>query len=141
MNVYAKSSDAYLSQRILGASPEQQAALIMEAAQLHLGKAIQALNKQDLSGTALSLYRVTEALTEATVRLNREDGGELVHRLDKLYEWWAKEILLACEERDTARMETVAMQMGEIRQAWEQFHEKTIGSRQNEFTPLENQVV
>ena len=29
MNAYARSADAYLSQRILGASPEEQAALIM----------------------------------------------------------------------------------------------------------------
>jgi flagellar protein FliS len=128
MNAYAKSADAYLTQRILGASPEQQAALIMEAGQLHLGKAIQALNRNDPSAAAGSFIRVTEVIKEANLRLNLEDGGELAKNLEKLYDWWMKQIMLASRAKDTSLLAAVAQSMGEIRQTWEQLHEKKIGA-------------
>ena len=124
MNAYARSADAYLTQRVLGASPEQQAALIMEAGQLHLGKAIQALTQKDLPAATRSFIRVSEVIKEATLRLDLEEGGEAAHNLSKLYEWWSREIMAASYLRDTTRLAAVARGMGEIRQAWEQLHEK-----------------
>ncbi len=128
MNAYAKSADAYLSQRVLGASSEQQAALIMEAGQLHLGKAIQALNRNDPSVATRSFIRVSEVIQEATLRLNHEDGSELVQNLEKLYGYWTREIMAAAYIKDTARLMAVAKGMGEVRQAWEEFHQKKAGS-------------
>lgn len=141
MKAYAKSADAYLTQRILGANAEQQAALIMEAGQRHLGKAIQALTQNDLVGAASSLTRVSEAITEATLRLNYEDGGELVDNLERLYDWWTREIMAASFAKDTVRLGAVAQQMGDIRLAWEQFHAKKAGVGQSPETPFGNQVV
>lgn len=141
MNAYAKSADAYLTQRILAANPEQQAALIMEAGQLHLGKAIQSLSQNDLCLTSRHLYRVSEVISEATARLNQEEGGPLVQRLEKLYEWWAKEVVMACDARDTRRLAQVANQMGEIRQAWEYLHEKKHGSTEGALASFGSQVV
>lgn len=128
MNAYARSADAYLSQRILGTTPEQQAALIMEAGQLHLGRAIQALNRSDLSAATRSYIRVSEVIQEATLRLDLEGGGELALHLAKLYGWWTREIMAASRTKDTNRLAAVADGMGEIRQAWEQFHKKKVGA-------------
>jgi flagellar protein FliS len=128
MNAYARSADAYLSQRVLGASPEQQAALIMEAGQLHLGKAIQALNRNDSSAATNSFIRVAEVIKEANLRLNLEDGGELAGNLERLYDWWMKQIMLASRTKDTNQLAAVARSMGEIRQTWEQLHEKKAGA-------------
>jgi flagellar biosynthetic protein FliS len=128
MNAYAKNANAYLSQRILGASPEQQAALIMEAGQLHLGRAIQALNRSDFSAATSSYIRVAEVIQEATIRLNLESGGELAHNLAKTYDWWTREIMAASRTKDTNRLAAVALGMGEIRQAWEQLHKKKLGT-------------
>ena len=141
MNAYARSADTYLAQRILGASPEQQAALIMEAGQLHLGKAIQALTRNDISAAAGSFIRVSEVIMEATVRLNHEDGGKLVQNLQNLYEWWSKEILAASYAKDTARLTAVSRAMGDIRQAWEQFDEQKNGGAGLSDFQLRNQVV
>jgi flagellar protein FliS len=128
MNAYARTANAYLNQRILGASPEQQAALIMEAGQLHLGRAIQALNRNDSSAATSSYIRVSEVIQEATIRLNLENGGELAHNLAKLYAWWTQEIMVASRSRDTVRLAAVASSMGEIRQAWEEYHQKKVGA-------------
>jgi flagellar protein FliS len=123
MNAYAASAGAYLNQRILNASPEQQAALIMEAGQLHLGKAIQALARNDYSAATSSYIRVAEVIQEATVRLDLEGGGEAANNLAKLYEWWTRSIMLASREKNPARLATVARGMGVIRQAWEEHHQ------------------
>ena len=126
MNAYAKSADVYLTQRVLSAGPEQQAALIMEAGQRHLGKAIQALGRNDLSGMASSLARTLDAITEATLRLNYEDGGELVENLENLYDGWTRLLVAASHNRDSAPLEAVVQQMGDIRLAWEQLHENCL---------------
>ena len=128
MNAYARSADAYLSQRILGTSPEEQAALIMEAGQLHLGRAIQALNRSDLSAATRSYIRVSEVIQEATLRLDLEGGSELAHNLAKLYDWWMREVMDASRTKDTTRLAAVADGMGEIRQAWEQYYKKKLGT-------------
>ena len=104
MNAYAKSADTYLTQRILGASPEQQAALIMEAGQLHLGKAIRSLNENNLPAAVNSFLRVSEVILEATARLDLEGGSELAQNLKRLYDFWTAEIMLASKARDTARL-------------------------------------
>ena len=127
MNAYAKQASNYLAQRIMAASPEQQAALIMEAGQLHLGKAIQAIDRNDQAAATSSFLRVSEVIQEASIRLNTEDGGELVGNLGKLYGWWMQEIMQASRTSDTARLAAVAQGMGEIRQGWEQLHSKKVG--------------
>jgi flagellar protein FliS len=128
MNAYVKNANAYLNQRILGASPEQQAALIMEAGQLHLGRAIQALNRNDPAAATSSYIRVSEVIQEATIRLDLEGGGELAHNLAKLYAWWTQEIMMASRSKHVARLAAVVSSMGEIRQAWEEFHRKKTGT-------------
>ncbi len=128
MNTYAKSSDTYLTQRILGASPEQQAALIMEAGQLHLGRAIRSLNENNLPAAVNSFLRVSEVIMEATARLDLDGGSDLAQNLKRLYDFWTAEIMLASKARDTVRLAAVAKGMGEIRTAWEQFHEKKVGT-------------
>jgi len=128
VNAYAKSADTYLTQRILGASPEQQGALVKEAGQLHLGRAIQYWAQNDPSAAARSFLRVSEVIMEASVRLDLENGGELAQNLSNLYAWWTREIMDASYVKDTARLSAVVQAMGEIRQAWEQYHEKKVGA-------------
>ncbi len=124
MNAYARTVDAYLTQRVMGASPELLAALVMEAGQLHMGRAILALERNDVSEATRCFIRVTEVIKEASFHLNLEEGGELASNLQKLYNWWMKEIMLASRDKDTARLAAVSQAMGELRMTWEQCHEK-----------------
>ena len=141
MNGYAKPADAYLNQRILSAGPELQAALIMEAGQMHLGKAIQALAQKDLATATRAFIRVSEVIMEATLRLNTDEGGELVTNLQRLYDHWSREILAASRSRDTIRLAAVAQGMGEIRQAWEQHHESKIATIKTPDFQIRDRVV
>lgn len=130
MNAYTQSADAYLTQRVMGASPEQQAGLLMEAGQRHLGKAIKAMEQNQHSVVAQSLDRVAAVITEAAFRLDHEGGGELAKNLLKVYDWWTSQILEASKTREPSKLRVVSNHMGEIRQAWEQLHEKQVKSAQ-----------
>jgi flagellar protein FliS len=124
MNQTSQPIDKYLVQRVMGASPEQQIALLMEGGQRFLGKAIKAMEQKEYSEMGRCLARVTEIINEATLRLNHEDGGELVENLVKVYDWWTWEVFEASATKDPVRLTAVSHHMGEIRQAWEQLHEK-----------------
>lgn len=141
MNAYAQSADTYLAQRVMGAGPEQQAALLMEAGQRFLGKAIKAMEQKQHSEVARCLSRVTEIITEAAFRLNHDEGGELVENLVKVYDWWTREIFEATSTRDVTRLSVISHHMGDIRQAWEQLHEKQMKAVQPAEFQLGSRVV
>ena len=126
MNAYAKSADSYLSQRVFAASPTQQAALLMEAGQLHLGRAIQALERQDSAAATKSYILVAKIIKEATTRLDLEGGGEAAQSLAKLYAFWMGELMAASRLQDATRLRALAAGMGEIRLGWEELHLKQV---------------
>lgn len=128
MNAYAQTTDKYLVQRVMGASPEQQAALLMEAGQRFIGRAVRAMEQKDAMEVARCLGRVAEIINEAVIRLNVNDGGELVKNLLKIYAWWTEELFEAGSTKDTARLNVLSKHMGEIRMAWEQLHAKQVAA-------------
>ena len=127
MTPYAKASDQYLTQRVIGASPEQLVALLLEGAQRFLAQAIQALGRKDYGAKGMALNRVSAIVEELAVRLDLEGGGELAENLVRLYDWWGREIVEASAHLDASRLERVSRQMGEMRQTWEQAHQKRVG--------------
>ncbi len=141
MNPYAQSADQYLAQRVLNASPEQQAALLMEAGQLFLGKAVRDMEQRDYALLGRHLGHVAKIINEATNRLNMEDGGELVQNLLKIYAWWNSELFEAGSTKDPARLRVLSQHMGQIREAWEQLHNKNIKATSNIAFELGARVV
>lgn len=114
----------YLQHRVLTASPEQQAALLMEAGQKFLGKAIIAMDKKEHISVGMALSRVAEILNECIYRLNHRDGGELVANLMTIYDRWIKDLFEAQASKDSAKLKSMLVYMGELRQTWEQLHKK-----------------
>ena len=86
------------------------------------------MNRSDPTAATRSYIRVSEVIQEATIRLDLEGGSELAHNLAKLYDWWMREVMAASRTKDTTRLAAVADGMGEIRQAWEQYHKKKLGT-------------
>ncbi len=120
MTPYAKASDQYLVQRVMGASPLQLVILLLEGSQRFLTQAMQALERKDYAAKAAATNRVLAILDELTSRLDAEAGGELAQNLLGLHAWWTHEIVEASIAKDPARLGRIQRQMGELRQAWEQ---------------------
>jgi flagellar protein FliS len=113
----------------------------MEAGQRFIGKAIQAMELSNHLEVGRCLSRVTEIINEATLRLNHEEGGELVDNLGKVYDWWIWEVFEASSTKDTARLRSISHHMGEIRQAWEQLHQKLSGATTDSDFQFRDRVV
>jgi len=124
MNPYSRATDQYLTQKVMGASPEQLVAMLLEGGQRYLLKTIQAMGCKDLKAQAQATDRVFAIIQELTLRLNREDGGELVTNLLRTYEWWGRVLMKANMELRPEALQRVSDQMGELKQAWEEFHQK-----------------
>lgn len=128
MTPYANARDQYLTQRVMGASPEQLVAMLLEGAQRFLAQAGQALDRKDYQAKGQALNRVSAIIEELAVRLNLDEGGELVENLMRLYDWWGREVVEAGSLLDRSRLDRVSRQMGELRQTWEQAHQKRAGN-------------
>lgn len=124
MNQYAKPMDEYFKQRILSATPEQLAGILLEGSQRYLSMAIKAMGQKDYRTQARSLSRVGEFIVEMHLRLNLEDGGEAAENLGRIYDWWSREIMAASGTQESVRLEFVSRQMGELRSTWEAVHQQ-----------------
>jgi len=132
MTPYSKARDHYLIQRVLGASPEQLAALLLEGAQRFLTQASQAIARKDYAAKGRAVNRVTSIIEELVMNLDLENGGELAQNLLRLYDWWSRDTLEASLRLDAARMERISGQMGDLRQSWEQSAQQRIGVARTE---------
>jgi flagellar secretion chaperone FliS len=141
MQPYAKASDQYLVQRILGASPQQVVAMLLEGGQRFLAQAVQAFERHDIAAKAHATNRVLAIVEELTLRLNHDEGGELVDNLVRIYDWWTREILTASATKDPARLDRISRQMGELRQAWEQLDQKRVTGFEGAALPIREMVV
>lgn len=111
-----------LAQRIADASPEQMAAMLLEAAQRFLGQAVQAMARKDYAAKGQALTRVSEIIDELSSRLNREQGGEVADNLSRIYNWWTCELILASLQDQPGPFEQISQWMGEMGETWEQAH-------------------
>ena len=130
MTPYSRATDQYLAQKVMGASPEQLVAMLLEAGQRYLLKTVQAMGRRDCPGQAQATDRVFAILQELTLRLNREEGGELATNLLRTYEWWGRELMQANMKRQPERLDRISEQMGDLKQTWEQLHQMKVGAAQ-----------
>jgi len=101
------------------AVPEHMVVLLLEGGQRILVKLEEAVAAKDPRLKDHFVKKALAILGELRRRLNREQGGELVDNLLRLYDWWHREILLGRSNGDIDRLRRVRTQMDDMRQAWE----------------------
>lgn len=122
----SKAADQYLAQRVEGASPEQLVAILLEGGQKFLTMVLAAMASNDIPAKARHANRVSDFILEMSLRLNREEGGELVDNLDRIYKWWMDELFEAARKNEPQRLESLRNQMGILRGSWEELHRKKV---------------
>lgn len=140
MTPQTRANDHYLLQRVTGSGPEQMIALLLEGAQRFLSQAAQAVGKKDYEAKARTLDKVLAILQELELRLDLEHGGELAQNLAGLYQWWGRELLAAGGTLDSGRLESISVQMGEIRQAWELAYRQRMECQSSVGLPIGDMV-
>ena len=131
---YGTAANQYLTQQINGASPERLMFLLLEGAQRFLGQAVAAVRRRDIPTRARMVNRVSSIVEELAIRLNHEEGGELVENLTKVYDWWLKELFEASQKNQPERLEAIERQIADMKSAWGEFDQRQATTPQGVYS-------
>ena len=130
---YNKPLAAYKETRIRTASQGQLIVMLYDEAVKQLENCLELLqanktgkndpSKIEIIGNAL--IKTREIITELTVSLNLDEGGEIAQNLFALYTWFNKELLESHMTMDIARITAVKDQVSSLRSAWVEIAAKT----------------
>lgn len=117
--MYYNAVDSYRKQQVLVFSAEKQAALLMEAGQVSISKAIKAIKEKNFNEMGSRLLRSIDIIDECIFRLDIESGEEAALNLLKIYDWWSRDIFEVAITHNMERLKTIYEYMGELKQTWE----------------------
>jgi flagellar protein FliS len=109
---------AYRQQEVLTASPGQLVVMLYDGMNRFLFQAAHAMRAGDQRKAGERLSRAEAILDELLNTLDHEQGGDIAERLQGLYVFYVRYLSEARLERDPERIDTVRVQLAELREAW-----------------------
>ena len=130
---YTNAISSYKETRIKTASQGQLVIMLYDEAVKCLDRGLELLslntggkkNPGNIETISKSILKAQEIITELTVSLDFEQGGEIAKNLFSLYTWFNKELLEANIGQDIRRITSVRNQINELRSAWAEVVAKT----------------
>jgi flagellar protein FliS len=117
MNPYAAQTQAYRSNSVMTASPEQLVVMLYDGAVRFLRQAEAAMAAEQWIGAGERLSRAEAIIDELLATLNM-DAGEVASRLEGIYVFCKRCLIEARLERAPAKVGHVIRMMGDLREAW-----------------------
>jgi flagellar protein FliS len=124
LNSYARKSSlaAYHSVSVHGgvadADPHKLVQMLMDGCAERLISARGCVERGETTRKASLLHSCVTLVAELRGSLNMSGGGPLAQNLSALYEYMARQLLLANVENDTGKINEVLGLLNEIRSAW-----------------------
>ena len=123
---YNNAISTYRETRVKTASQGQLIIMLYEEAVKQLDKALELLgfdkpgkrNPANIEKISKSILKAQEIITELTVSLDFEQGGDIAKNLFSLYTWFNKELLESNISHDVRRITQIRNQLNELRSAW-----------------------
>jgi len=123
---YTNAISTYKETRVKTASQGQLIIMLYEEAVKYLDRGLELLtintkgkkNPGNIEKISKSILKTQEIITELTVSLDFEQGGEIAKNLFSLYTWFNKELLESNIQQDPHRITAVRNQLNELRSAW-----------------------
>ena len=123
---YTNAISTYRETRVKTASQGQLIIMLYDEAVKHLDRGLELLdlnnrgkkNPGNIEKISKSILKAQEIITELTVSLDFEQGGEIAKNLFSLYTWFNKELLESNIHQDIKRITAVRNLLGELRSAW-----------------------
>ncbi len=121
-----KQKDAakmYKQKQLESASPIQLLLMLYDAALDHLGRAERALETMDQPASVetfhKSLVTTQDIITELTVALDMEQGGDLAPKLFQLYEYMSYRLVEVNLSRQAEGLEDIKRLLNTLKSGWE----------------------
>ena len=123
---YTDAISSYRETRVKTASQGQLIIMLYEEAMKHLDRGLELLvvnngekkNPGNIEKITKSILKAQEIITELTVSLDFDQGGDIAKNLFSLYTWFNKELLEANISHDIHRITSVRNQLNELKSAW-----------------------
>ena len=123
---YTNAISSYKETRVKTASQGQLIIMLYEEAVKSLDRGLELLaldaggkqNPANIEKISKSILKTQEIITELTVSLDFEQGGEIAKNLFSLYTWFNRELLEANISHDIRRITAVRNQLSELKSAW-----------------------
>ena len=123
---YTNAISTYRETRVKTASQGQLILMLYDEAVKHLDRGLELINLNiggrknpgNIEKISKSILKAQEIITELTVSLDFEQGGEIARNLFSLYTWFNRELLESNIHHDGKRIGAVRQQLSELRSAW-----------------------
>lgn len=117
-NAYANVG---LETGVVAASPHQLIVMLYEGAELSVRMAIKHMNEGEIAKKSVAISKASHIILDGLkAALDPQQGGEIAHRLEMLYDYMNNRLLLAHVNNQAAPLEEVLGLLRELRGAWQQ---------------------
>jgi len=113
-------SENYLRNQIESASREQLLIMFYDGAIRFVSRAENAIRENDIEQRNYLINKASAIITELSVTLDHEIGGEIATDLEALYDFMNRELIKANIENDLAPLETVKSLLSDLSATWKQ---------------------
>jgi|YNPBryunderm2012_1023409.scaffolds.fasta_scaffold00056_34 flagellar protein FliS len=113
-----QAHDAYLESAVLSADPLELIRILYGAALEAVGNARRCLAEGDILGRSRHITRTHAILTELSLTLNHEAGGEIARRLAELYDYMQRRLLDAHTTQRDEPLAEVASLLAVLLEGW-----------------------
>jgi flagellar protein FliS len=142
--VYKNVSSSYKEAKVKTAGQGQLIIMLYDEAVKQLTKATELLqinqnDKKDpgkIEQIAKAIMKTEEIITELTVSLDFEQGGEISKNLFALYTWFNRELVEANINHDIKRISTVKDMLADLRNTWSTVANQKITENPNRETAV-----
>ena len=117
--MWQNAHDAYLESRILSANPLDLIRLLYQASIAEVREARRYLAEGDIASRCRCISKAHCILSELALCLDHERGGELSHRLARLYDYMQRRMLEANAGQQDAPLREVLGLLSTLSEAWE----------------------
>ena len=106
---------------VAAANPHQLIVMLYEGAELSVRMAIKHMNEGDVTKKCGAISKASHIILDGLkTALNPQQGGEIAHRLETLYDYMNNRLMLAHVNNQVAPLEEVLGLLRELRGAWQQ---------------------
>ena len=106
---------------VVAANPHQLIVMLYEGAELAVRMAIKHMKEGEIAKKSAAISKASSIILEGLkAALNPQQGGEIAHRLETLYDYMNQRLMLAHVNNQAAPLEEVLGLLRELRGAWQQ---------------------
>ncbi|MGB9605117.1 MAG: flagellar export chaperone FliS [Bryobacteraceae bacterium] len=114
--------EAYLESKVLSADPLELVRLLYQGAIEAIGHARRCLAASDIAGRSREITRAYAILTELTLALDHQAGGEIARNLAELYDYMQRRLLEANIHQQDGPLAEVASLLATLLEGWKNCH-------------------